>query len=196
MKKLWTYIIPPDNWQRPVIIALGVLLGLGACIFHISNASSYLTDKPETCINCHVMNTQYATWKHSSHKEAATCVDCHVPHDNVFNKYLFKAKDGLRHATVFTLRAEPEAIIIKEEGTAVVQQNCQRCHSSLIEETQTLGATAHEVEHGGGKLCWDCHKEVPHGKVRSLSSTPNALVPKLESPVPTWLQDAMSDTKK
>jgi len=135
MKKLWTYIIPPDNWQRPVIIALGVLLGLGACIFHISNASSYLTDRPETCINCHVMNTQYATWKHSSHKEAATCVDCHVPHDNVFNKYLFKAKDGLRHATVFTLRAEPEAIIIKEEGTAVVQQNCQRCHSSLIEET-------------------------------------------------------------
>ena len=41
---------------------------------------------------------------------------------------------------------------------------------------------------GEGKACWDCHRDVPHGGSNSLSSTPNALVPYPESPVPDWLQ--------
>jgi cytochrome c nitrite reductase small subunit len=40
---------------------------------------------------------------------------------------------------------------------------------------------------GAGKACWDCHKEIPHGKV-GLSSTPNALVPYPKSAVPQWLE--------
>jgi cytochrome c nitrite reductase small subunit len=35
--------------------------------------------------------------------------------------------------------------------------------------------------------CWECHREVPHGRVNSLSSVPYARVPMLESPVPEWL---------
>ena len=41
---------------------------------------------------------------------------------------------------------------------------------------------------GEGKACWDCHRDVPHGGSNSLSSTPNALLPYPESPVPDWLQ--------
>ena len=33
-------------------------------------------------------------------------VDGHVPHDSFIRKYYFKASDGLRHATIFTLRKE------------------------------------------------------------------------------------------
>jgi len=126
MRRWIQFIIPPPEWRTAVVIIAGVIAGLGLYISRISNAVSYLSDKPETCINCHVMNPQYATWNHSSHREVAHCNDCHVPHDNFFNKYLFKAKDGLRHATVFTMRAEPQVIFIKDEGRDVVQQNCIR----------------------------------------------------------------------
>jgi cytochrome c nitrite reductase small subunit len=184
-------IIPPEKWKLPVIIVLGIFVGLALFIFKISNAPSYLSDEPKTCINCHVMYPEYATWFHSSHRENATCNDCHVPHNNVFAKYFFKAKDGLRHSAIFTLRLEPQTIFIKEAGISVVQENCKRCHQNVVENVSIFNITAQGAMDGEGKLCWDCHKEIPHGTVKSLSSTPNAIVPKLDSPVPEWLQKLM-----
>lgn len=187
MRDLFQKLIPPDNWKRPVIILLGVLVGLGIYIGKISNAVSYLSDEPETCINCHIMVPQYATYQHSSHREVATCNDCHVPHTNPVAKYFFKAMDGMRHATMFTLRLEPQVITIKEAGKAVVQENCVRCHQNNNQNVNTQFTYKDKV-HGEGKVCWDCHREVPHGRVNSLTSTPNARAPKLSSPVPSWLQ--------
>ncbi len=176
MKKLINKLIPPKQWQLPVVILLGMFVGLTAYTFKVSNAISYLSDSPETCVNCHVMNPQYATWKHSSHREHATCNDCHVPHDNFVSKYYFKAADGLRHATMFTLRMEPQVIRIKEAGAKVVQENCKRCHSHLTKNVSIRNNTYKDAHEGNAKLCWDCHREVPHGKVRSLSATPKALI--------------------
>lgn len=184
-------ILPPEKWKLPVSIALGAFLGLFVYLVIVSNAPSYISDEPKTCINCHVMNTQYATWFHSSHREVANCNDCHVPHTSVFAKYLFKAMDGMRHSAIFTLKLEPQVIIIKEAGRNTVQENCKRCHSFTNEEIATMNVTGENSEHGQGKLCWDCHKDVPHGSVRSLSATPNALVPELKSPVPEWLEKLM-----
>ncbi|MBU0764814.1 MAG: hypothetical protein KJ607_08270 [Bacteroidetes bacterium] len=75
--------------------------------------SVHLSDNPETCMNCHIMAPQFATWNHSSHRE-------------------------------------------------VTGSN-------------------------------DCHREVPHGRVNSLSSVPYARVPLPESPVPEWLNKLMND---
>jgi cytochrome c nitrite reductase small subunit len=184
---------PPDKWRIPVIISLGIMVGIGAYLFHVSKASSYLSDKPETCINCHVMVPQYSTWAHSSHREHAHCNDCHVPHDNFANHYFFKAKDGLRHATIFTLRTEPQSIKIKHAGIGVVQQNCIRCHEDLIDAGTTGNKNPELVELRKERLCWECHQLVPHGDVRSLSSTPNAIVPIPDSPVPDWLREMKED---
>ena len=189
MKKLIQILTPPPEWRFAVLIVFGVLVGLSIYTVKISNATSYLSDESETCINCHVMNPQYATWKHSSHREVANCNDCHVPHTNPVAKYYFKAKDGLRHAAMFTLRMEPQVIMIKEEGKKVVQENCKRCHENMNHNVATM-VTLPEAEHGQGKLCWECHREVPHGRVNSLSSAPNAKTPKLSSVVPSWMKTA------
>jgi cytochrome c nitrite reductase small subunit len=193
MSILKNLLIPPPVWRLPVMILLGLLTGLGFYTFKISNASSYLSDDPETCINCHVMNPQYVTWFHSSHRENASCNDCHVPHDTEVNKYYFKAKDGLRHATIFTLRNEPQVIMIKDEGKQVVQNNCIRCHGQLFENDQLKIETETFAHHNDDRLCWECHREVPHGRVNSLSSVPNARVPKLSDPVPDWLKKLTND---
>ncbi|MFP4663496.1 MAG: cytochrome c nitrite reductase small subunit [Bacteroidales bacterium] len=184
------HFYPPENWRLPVIISLGIVIGLAAFLFHISRATSYLSEDSETCINCHVMVPQYYSWAHSSHREFASCNDCHVPHDNFFKHYYFKGKDGLRHSTIFTLRTEPHSIFIKEEGEQAVHDNCIRCHTELIENGTLVSTNPKMVQKRKDRTCWDCHQDVPHAKVRSLSSTPNALVPLPESPVPEWLRRA------
>jgi len=189
LRKIFSILIPPDRWKVPVIVVVGILTGLAFFLFHISNADSYLSDKPETCINCHVMYSQYDSWQHSSHARVANCNDCHVPHNNFINKYLFKAQDGLRHSTIFTLRTEPQVIRIKEAGRDVVQGNCERCHGDFLAYHGTFESVwTNNYKSEDKRLCWDCHKETPHGKVNSLASAPNARVPKLSPIIPEWME--------
>lgn len=182
-------LIPPPRWRLPVIILAGIFLGLGFYTIHVSNATSYISDDPRACINCHVMNPQYITWTHSSHREVAHCNDCHVPQDNVVDKYYFKAKDGLYHSSVFTMRAEPQVIQIKDAGKEVVQQNCIRCHTELLSDADMNTINTEFSHFRTDRQCWDCHRHVPHGRVTSLSSTPNGNVPKHDDPVPDWLKN-------
>lgn len=180
-------VMPPPEWRVPVLIITAVLTGAGALTLYVGNATSYLSDDPKACMNCHVMAPQYATWERSSHARVAVCNDCHVPQDNMFSKYLFKAMDGTRHSFMFTFRLEPQVIHIKEMGQSAVQQNCIRCHSSLTQDVAEKAMTVDLRNHGAGKLCWECHRETPHGRVNSLSSVPYARVP-IPSPVtPSWM---------
>ena len=187
--------IPPDNWKLPVLFLLSIFTGLFLFAFYISKAPSYLGDKPESCTICHIMAPQYATWYHSSHRENAHCNDCHVPHDNFLNKYFFKAKDGMRHAKIFTLRKEPQVIFIKEAGRKVVHDNCIRCHEELLNESRLMTMNPTTIEFRMERDCGECHHEVPHGSVNSLSSVPYARVPLPGSPVPEWLKNIMKQSK-
>ncbi|HOY53009.1 MAG: cytochrome c nitrite reductase small subunit [Prolixibacteraceae bacterium] len=180
--------LPPPQWRFPVLILAGIFTGLGLFSVYLGKAHLYLSDRPEACVNCHIMAPQYATWNHSSHREKAHCNDCHVPHNNVFNKYYFKANDGLRHSTLFTLRMERQVIRILEPGARVVHNNCIRCHEQLLVDPKLEASVAMYRGVREGRRCIECHREVPHGKVNSLSSVPYARVPLLESPVPEWLR--------
>lgn len=188
MKNLIKYFTPPEFWRVPVVIILGIFFGIGLFAFYISKAPSYLSDNPKTCVNCHIMAPEYSTWSHSSHRGYTNCNDCHVPHNNVFNKYYFKAKDGLRHATIFTFRGEPQVIRIKEVGANAVQKNCIRCHINLLTDDKVNRLTNSLAMFRSERKCWDCHRLTPHDRVRGLSTTPFSRVPLLESPVPQWLQ--------
>lgn len=191
MTKLFRFFVPPQGWGRIAALISGAMLGLFFYLVYISNAVSYLSDNPETCVNCHIMAPEFATWSHSSHREHAHCNDCHVPHNNVFNKYYFKAKDGMRHAAMFTMRMEPQTIFIREEGKRVVHKNCLRCHGDLVHNSRLLAVTDTYFKSFNERQCWECHRETPHGRVHSLSSVPFARVPGPESPVPNWLDKLM-----
>ena len=167
------------RWFRFLIPSLvGILIGLGGYIFYISKAYTYLSDDPKACVNCHIMEPEYATWMHSSHGRNTVCNDCHVPHDNVFRKYYFKANDGLRHATMFTFRLEPQVIKMHSPGQKV---------------------TAEMAHADNGKLCWDCHREVPHSRVRGLNAAPHSPVPiisNMPSNTPEWLDNMVKNKEK
>ncbi|MDR0407531.1 MAG: cytochrome c nitrite reductase small subunit [Campylobacteraceae bacterium] len=159
------------------VFAFVVALGLLIYTLSIAKAASYLTSDSMACINCHVMNTQYATWQHSSHASVAACADCHLPHDGV-QKYIAKARDGLNHAVAFTFNTYKNAIVISDNGAKRVQENCISCHatlSSTIVANSDINHRYDDLTIDTGRRCWECHKEVPHGKVRGLSTTPDNL---------------------
>jgi cytochrome c nitrite reductase small subunit len=162
------------KWRPICFVVLGVAAGLGLAVAKVSRAASYLGDEPETCVNCHVMTTSYGTWQRSSHANVATCNDCHVPHDTMINKYAFKARDGMYHSTIFTLRLEPQVIQLSNAAVGVVQGNCMRCHDNVI------GQVHIKDYEKGDQNCWDCHREVPHGRSRSLSTTNRMMTPQLQ----------------
>lgn len=193
--KLLDLVVPPEQWKLPVLLVVGTIIGLGLVILRTSNAVSYLSDEPAACMNCHVMAPQYATWQRGSHGRFTVCNDCHVPHNNVVRKYAFKASDGLRHSFMFTFRLEPQVIYVKEAGITVLQENCIRCHANLINHGSLVEVSADKARHGEGKLCWDCHRETPHGRVNSLASVPYARVPQLSPILPPWIEALTSRSK-
>ena len=154
------------------VIAIGMFL----YVVNISKALAYLSSDPKACINCHVMNTQYATWQHSSHGLRATCVECHLPtNEGVLEKYIAKAKDGWNHSVAFTLNTYDNTIGISEDGARRVQNNCISCHKSVTSTLVTNSDKYHQFDDPGvatGRKCWSCHKSVPHGVVRGLATTP------------------------
>ena len=190
MKKFLSRI--PRQFILPIFIVGGTIVGLGAYTVYMSRAHSYLSDDPRACINCHIMTPYYQTWNHSSHAQWTTCNDCHVPQDSEVKKYAFKAMDGLYHAAVFTLNAEPQVIRPRDASYGVIMQNCIRCHTQLNTEFVKTGMIEYvDTKNGANKACWDCHTQVPHSKVSSLSESPNAIVPLPASPVPEWLKKKM-----
>lgn len=97
--------------------------------------------------------------------------------------------DGVRHSTMFALRLEPQAIHIHEAGAGVVQKNCIRCHRDQISDPKSRAMMADLEDNRTSKKCWECHRDLPHGKISSLSSTPNGKIEEEEKPIPDWLKD-------
>lgn len=140
-------------------LVLGSFIGAGLYTFDYAEGTSYLSNDPRACVNCHVMRDQYDAWQKGSHHAAATCNDCHVPHDLV-GKYATKLEHGYRHSKGFTFQDFHEPIQIKGSSRAVVAENCLRCHQALVREVVSA--------HGADEVadCLRCHSNVGHGPMK------------------------------
>jgi cytochrome c nitrite reductase small subunit len=171
--------------------AAGLIFGLAAYTFYVSKAWSYAYDEPAACVNCHVMGPFYQSWDKSAHREWATCNDCHVPNDKILREYAFKAKDGLYHAAVFAAFAEPGVIRARESTKEVLLENCIRCHSPLVTEFVKMSPDYASILSGDKKACWDCHQDLVHTRITSVTSNNNVNLPLPPSPLPGWLEDLL-----
>jgi cytochrome c nitrite reductase small subunit len=151
---------------------LGALAGAfaGAVCYtaEYAKATSYLSNDPKACVNCHIMNEQYDGWSRSAHHARATCNDCHVPHESIFAKYYVKAEHGYRHSKRFTLQNFHEPIQINPASRDVVIDNCVRCHETMTREIRldAPNRAAHGAGVSGGIDCIHCHASVAHGPTR------------------------------
>jgi cytochrome c nitrite reductase small subunit len=138
-----------------VAAVLGVLGGLGAFTFGYGDGAAYMTNDPEACTQCHVMQEQYDSWIKSGHAHVATCNDCHLPHHPV-RKWVTKADNGFFHSLAFTTDDFHEPIRIKDRNRRVTQEACLYCHAEVVNALLP-------AEHGGEVVsCMHCHDEVGH----------------------------------
>lgn len=138
-------------------IAFGLLLGLGGYTFIYARGSSYLTDRPEACANCHVMQEQYDGWQRSSHRSVAVCNSCHTPSD-IFGKYSTKALNGFWHSFYFTTGTFPDPIRITPRNARVTANACRNCHADLVHAVEALSVPGDATATG----CARCHLNVGH----------------------------------
>jgi len=139
-----------------------ILLGVGSYTFLYAKGLSYMSDDPEVCINCHIMQSQYDSWQKSSHHAVAVCVDCHLPHD-FLGKYIAKADNGWHHSKGFTLQNFHEPIMIKAPNARILQDNCLACHQDMVHELVVgVNGPAEAVR------CVHCHVTVGHGETTGL----------------------------
>ncbi len=157
------------------LVSVGILGGLfgafgGAVGYtaHYASATSYLSNDPKTCTNCHIMNEQFNSWSSSSHHARATCNDCHVPNDSIIAKYYVKAEHGYRHSKGFTFNDFHEPIQITKGSRDVVIENCIRCHEAFTHEIRAAGRGYTPDADGitGGSDCIHCHSSIAHGPTR------------------------------
>jgi cytochrome c nitrite reductase small subunit len=139
-------------------VVAGALIGLGGYTFVYARGYSYLSNDPKACTNCHVMNAQYDGWVKGSHKFAATCNDCHTPH-NLAGKYTIKARNGFFHSLYFTTGLFPDNIQIAGTSRNVTENACRRCHGEISQAIDT-------GQHGDGRevSCLRCHNSVGHSE--------------------------------
>jgi cytochrome c nitrite reductase small subunit len=137
-------------------VAAGILLGVGLYTFRYAEGLSYLSNDPKACMNCHVMRDHHDSWVRSSHRLAATCNDCHVPH-TFPEKYLVKLENGWNHSRAFTLQNFNEPIRIRNSNLAALQHNCIQCHQIAVSEI----AAHRDVEQGAAR-CTECHRSTGH----------------------------------
>lgn len=197
IRKRWRMLTEALSYRQKVTIVacMGLIVGLGGLFLYLLRMHTYVIgDDPSACINCHIMSPYYTTWSHSSHGRDATCNDCHTPNDNILSHYFFKGKDGMKHVAYFVTFNEPQVFKATDASAEVIMDNCIRCHTELNQEIVKTGRIDYmKAKRGEGMACWDCHRDVPHGGMNSLTSTPGAeyVEPMPSSPVPEWLQKAL-----
>lgn len=141
-------------------VSLGAAAGLGGYTFVYARGSSYLTDDPRACANCHVMQEQYDGWTRASHRAVATCNSCHTPHD-FLGKWFTKARNGFHHGFAFTTGRFAEPIRITEGNRRVTEGTCRSCHADLVRAIDTPGSGAH-ASPDAALRCATCHRSVGH----------------------------------
>jgi cytochrome c nitrite reductase small subunit len=143
-------------WSFGLIVIFGVLFGLGAYTFSYAEGTSYFSNDPSSCVNCHIMRDQFDSWNHSSHKAFAACNDCHTPH-RFPDKWIVKGINGWNHSLAFTTGNYPEPIQIKSFNEEIALENCTSCHATLLTQI-------HQPALGESASCLDCHGNVGHSK--------------------------------
>lgn len=137
--------------------ACGGLAGMGGFTFHTAKGTSYLSDNPAACVNCHIMRDQHDSWQKSSHHSVASCNDCHVPH-SFMRKWVAKAVHGWNHSKAFTTQDFHEPIQVKKRSFNEIQENCLRCHSEITSEI----TDHHQLTDKDPLNCIRCHSNVGH----------------------------------
>lgn len=145
------------KWGFRGLILLGAVAGiflLFAFTLQIPAVGKTI-GSPQACGSCHVMKYEVVTLERSAHRDLA-CLDCHAP-KGLVEKPVEEIKSASRHLFIFLSNATPDVIKPQHESKEIIQANCAKCHAPTVDQV-------HVNQLESGKFCFDCHRDVPHGR--------------------------------
>lgn len=144
----------PFNWKfkvdRKTLTMVLLPFAVGVVFVLATSVAMTATDSAGFCGKCHSMSEVALTHSQSVHAKYA-CNECHAPH-NLALKLPYKAKEGTRDIYKTVTKNVPELIHPGGDTKITVQNNCLRCHGSVIQGVNMLSKP----------FCTDCHRHVPH----------------------------------
>lgn len=141
-------------WRLLLACLLGLVIGLLAYVFFLTEAWAYFSDDPYACANCHRMEQPLSSWLASTHHASAGCNDCHAPR-GMAARGIRQAANGIRHSWSFTFGTGGATLRLRAKNALVLEENCIRCHAALL-PTLLQGETV-----SGGR-CTRCHSATGH----------------------------------
>ncbi len=143
-----------NRFEIIIFLFFSFACGIGLYTFYYAKGASYLTNDPQACANCHIMEDHYSAWLKSSHRNVATCNDCHAPHD-IIGKYFTKALNGFNHSLAFTTGRFSEPISITKRNHEITEASCRYCHANIT----------NMIDHNPSAdqlSCVRCHANIGH----------------------------------
>lgn len=168
--------------KKILFIFAGFLIGVIVCYATFEGVTRTGDDK--FCLVCHEMTPMGIAYRNDIHGGAgkigikAQCVDCHLPHNNVFNYVLTKAKNGIVEGAIhffgdvdnidwYTNRAKRDEFVFDD--------GCLKCHANFenLNQISKKGKQMHEhylaMQKSGKKIaCASCHFDVGHKELRNI----------------------------
>lgn len=158
------------------LILFGFVIGLVTIFF--GHKTIQITGDLPFCGACHVMEPMEKSYLNDVHSGIgktgvkAACVDCHLPHDNIFNYLLTKAYNGTKEVFITAIGKDKdidwlEKLNHREKFT--YDSGCLNCHSNI---TNNLASNSQNTMHmkyldsNNTLSCVSCHKQVGHSGLR------------------------------
>jgi nitrate/TMAO reductase-like tetraheme cytochrome c subunit len=178
IKKLFLFIKSKMFVVSLIGVAIGLLFSLGLY------EGLHRTSNDKFCIICHEMSPMVAAYENDPHGGAGksgmkvACVICHLPHENLFNYIVTKAKNGVVEGAIHFF-GNPENINWQANRAKrqyfVLDQGCISCHINYktnknISPKGLKMHTHYKQLLGTSKKigCASCHVEVGHKGLRSM----------------------------
>ena len=143
-----------------LILSIFVISGVG-----LSSVMIKATSSPDFCGSCHEMKPMYDSWARGPHAFAASCSDCHLPHDSTISYLSFKAKSGIKDVYSHFFNGKIDNFNYwfnkrNQRQQFVFVSNCIRCHTPLPDNKFHREFLSGRIEGN----CLTCHWYVGHGK--------------------------------
>ncbi|MBF6670191.1 NapC/NirT family cytochrome c, partial [Campylobacter sp. RM12327] len=134
-------------------ICIGFLIGVVVCYAMYEGVTR--TSGEKFCIVCHEMAPMLASYHNDVHGGAgkmgikAQCVDCHMPHNNIFNYIFTKAKNGVVEGYIHFFKDVDQINWLENRKNRlrfVFDDGCLKCHANFqnLPEISPKGKQMHE----------------------------------------------------
>ena len=156
------------------VLLCGIVLGLAIALLAAEMIER--TSDKAFCSSCHSMQGVARAYEEDTHGGMnsigfkARCVDCHLPHNNVFNYVTTKAYNGAKDVLgeIFWAKSFNWTGNLQKKEEFVYVSGCLTCHDlNAIHYDIPKAFLAHK-EYLAGKVtsCLECHANVGHKNIK------------------------------